>query len=76
MDEDYILSYFFFCFTYDQTERPDVLTIAQDPYLSYLKRNQAVIEQLINFIMYLIFDEVDIFAFKLERLDFIFYQQL
>ncbi|KAL0908827.1 hypothetical protein M5K25_023336 [Dendrobium thyrsiflorum] len=26
------------CLTYNQTERPDVLTIAQDPYLSYLKR--------------------------------------
>ncbi|XP_074576595.1 serine/threonine-protein kinase TOUSLED-like [Curcuma longa] len=26
------------CLTYDQAERPDVLTIAQDPYLSYSKR--------------------------------------
>ncbi|XP_020574253.1 serine/threonine-protein kinase TOUSLED isoform X2 [Phalaenopsis equestris] len=26
------------CLTYNQNERPDVLTIAQDPYLSYLKR--------------------------------------
>ncbi|CAL4935969.1 unnamed protein product [Urochloa decumbens] len=26
------------CLTYNQSERPDVLTIAQDPYLSYAKR--------------------------------------
>ncbi|POO01408.1 Serine/threonine protein kinase [Trema orientale] len=26
------------CLTYNQAERPDVLTIAQDPYLSYSKR--------------------------------------
>lgn len=26
------------CLTYNQAERPDVLTIAQDPYLSYVKR--------------------------------------
>ncbi|OAY37471.1 serine/threonine-protein kinase TOUSLED isoform X4 [Manihot esculenta] len=26
------------CLTYNQTERPDVLTIAQDPYLTYLKK--------------------------------------
>lgn len=26
------------CLTYNQAERPDVLTIAQDPYLSYAKR--------------------------------------
>eukprot|EP00249_Psilotum_nudum_P023656 c28945_g2_i1 orf=650-2620(+) len=26
------------CLTYNQAERPDVLTVAQDPYLSYLKR--------------------------------------
>ncbi|XP_068635581.1 serine/threonine-protein kinase TOUSLED-like isoform X2 [Aristolochia californica] len=26
------------CLTYDQAERPDVLTIAQDPYLSYTKK--------------------------------------
>ncbi|KAG6535022.1 hypothetical protein ZIOFF_008939 [Zingiber officinale] len=26
------------CLTYDQAERPDVLTVAQDPYLSYSKR--------------------------------------
>ncbi|XP_057956270.1 serine/threonine-protein kinase TOUSLED isoform X3 [Malania oleifera] len=26
------------CLTYNQAERPDVLTIAQDPYLSYLKK--------------------------------------
>ncbi|KMZ67541.1 Protein kinase superfamily protein [Zostera marina] len=26
------------CLTYDQAERPDVLTIAQNPYLSYVKR--------------------------------------
>lgn len=26
------------CLTYNQAERPDVLTIAQDPYLSYIKR--------------------------------------
>ncbi|KAI0495029.1 hypothetical protein KFK09_025176 [Dendrobium nobile] len=26
------------CLTYNQTERPDVLTIAQDPYLSYVSR--------------------------------------
>ncbi|KAG6557270.1 hypothetical protein Mapa_001197 [Marchantia paleacea] len=26
------------CLTYNQTERPDVLTAAQDPYLSYVKR--------------------------------------
>ncbi|XP_068649924.1 serine/threonine-protein kinase TOUSLED-like [Aristolochia californica] len=26
------------CLTYDQAERPDVLTLAQDPYLSYTKK--------------------------------------
>ncbi|KAL3597671.1 hypothetical protein D5086_009308 [Populus alba] len=26
------------CLTYNQAERPDVLTIAQDPYLTYLKK--------------------------------------
>lgn len=26
------------CLTYNQAERPDVLTVAQDPYLSYLKK--------------------------------------
>ncbi|CAN1187287.1 Serine/threonine-protein kinase TOUSLED [Linum perenne] len=26
------------CLTYNQTERPDVLTIAQDPYLTYTKK--------------------------------------
>jgi tousled-like kinase len=26
------------CLTYNQAERPDVLTIAQEPYLSYAKR--------------------------------------
>ncbi|CAN0858179.1 Serine/threonine-protein kinase TOUSLED [Linum grandiflorum] len=26
------------CLTYNQTERPDVLTIAQDPYLTYIKK--------------------------------------
>ncbi|KAL3518732.1 hypothetical protein ACH5RR_021321 [Cinchona calisaya] len=26
------------CLTYDQAERPDVLTIAQDPYLTYTKK--------------------------------------
>ena len=25
------------CLTYSQTERPDVLTLAEDPYLSYVK---------------------------------------
>jgi serine/threonine protein kinase len=26
------------CLTYDQSDRPDVLTAAQDPYLSYIKK--------------------------------------
>ncbi|VAI21969.1 unnamed protein product [Triticum turgidum subsp. durum] len=30
------------CLTYNQSERPDVLSIAQDPYLSYAKRIRAI----------------------------------